>query len=382
MKDIFNFTFELSDNNSVNLNRQIKADSISWEKTEDKQIHTSNSWYLNKQDLIDAGLPVIKKETFTLQNKKIYRFPKLDLPRQKVDLLKEKFNCKVIRDPNKADVHVVSSKFFSNLFVRQYGLSVPVADMFKMLKTFKEKNNLFTDKALESINNFLTAVPKDAVVMYSCKTGWSRSINVDPVYSIIKDYENDFLDDRNNNWQLQEKNYKSYNDIVSSTATIVLDTDICDIIDQDLAVLNSDQYDEIEQMVKNNDIDNRSLALEMLANCNINKSFDVVSGLYFWWYDFLKNTTNWQTANVKTFRKRMSSYEGNHDSHSVYSYNKYIKSLAEDDRLTTFALNKTKEKLHNVFLNKMVGPDSSVFKIDLESIYINQDLTNQIIKNE
>lgn len=382
MKDIFNFTFELSDNNSVNLNRQIKADSISWEKTEDKQIHTSNSWYLNKQDLIDAGLPVIKKETFTLQNKKIYRFPKLDLPRQKVDLLKEKFNCKVIRDPNKADVHVVSSKFFSNLFVRQYGLSVPVADMFKMLKTFKEKNNLFTDKALESINNFLTAVPKDAVVMYSCKTGWSRSINVDPVYSIIKDYENDFLDDRNNNWQLQEKNYKSYNDIVSSTATIVLDTDICDIIDQDLAVLSSDQYNEIEQMVKNNDIDNRSLALEMLANCNINKSFDVVSGLYFWWYDFLKNTTNWQTANVKTFRKRMSSYEGNHDSHSVYSYNKYIKSLAEDDRLTTFALNKTKEKLHNVFLNKMVGPDSSVFKIDLESIYINQDLTNQIIKNE
>ena len=382
MKDIYIFTFELSDNNSVNLNKQIKANAISWKKTEDKQIHTSNSWYLNKQDLISVGLPTIKKETFTLQDKKIYRFPKLDLPRQKVDLLKEKFNCKVIRDPNKADVHVVSSKFFSNLFVRQYGLSVPVADMFKMLKTFKEKNNLFTDKALESINDFLAAVPKNAVVMYSCKTGWSRSINVDPVYSIIKDYENDFLNDRNNNWLLPEENCKSYNDIVFSTATIVLDTDICDIIDQDLAVLTSDQYNEIEQMVKNNDIDNRSLALEMLANCNINKSFDVVSGLYFWWYDHLKNTTNWQTANVKTFRKRMSSYEGNHDSHSVYSYNKYIKSLAEDDKLTVFALNKTKEKLHNVFLNKMVGPASDVFKVDLESIYINQNLTDQIIKDE
>ena len=139
MKDIYIFTFELSDNDSVNSNKQIKANAISWEKTEDKQIHTSNSWYLNKQDLISVGLPKIKKETFTLQDKKIYRFPKLDLPRQKVDLLKEKFNCKVIRDPNKADVHVVSSKFFSNLFVRQYGLSVPVADMFKMLKHLKKK---------------------------------------------------------------------------------------------------------------------------------------------------------------------------------------------------------------------------------------------------
>ena len=32
-------------------------------------------------------------------------------------------------------------------------------------------------------------------------------------------------------------------------------------------------------MITSSDIDNRSLALELLANCNIEKSFDVVSEL-------------------------------------------------------------------------------------------------------
>ena len=45
MKDIYIFTFELSDNDSVNSNKQILSKAISWKKTEDKQIHTSNSWY-------------------------------------------------------------------------------------------------------------------------------------------------------------------------------------------------------------------------------------------------------------------------------------------------------------------------------------------------
>jgi hypothetical protein len=48
--------------------------------------------------------------------------------------------------------------------------------------------------------------------------------------------------------------------------------------------------------------DNRALALEMLANCNIDKSFDVVSGIYWWYYDWLKTANNWNTVNVKAMR--------------------------------------------------------------------------------
>jgi hypothetical protein len=40
-------------------------------------------------------------------------------------------------------------------------------------------------------------------------------------------------------------------------------------------------------MIMSNDIENRSLALEMISNCNISKSYDVVSGLYFWNWDWL-----------------------------------------------------------------------------------------------
>ena len=49
-----------------------------------------------------------------VQGKSIYRFPKLTLPRIKMDILKENNNIKITRDQNKADYHVVSTKFFES----------------------------------------------------------------------------------------------------------------------------------------------------------------------------------------------------------------------------------------------------------------------------
>ena len=70
-----------------------------------------------------------------------------------------------------------------------------------------------------------------------------------------------------------------------SSSELFYDTDICNIIDEgQLAVLDTSlsiRYSEIVKMITSNDIDNRSLALEMLANCNIDKSFDVVSRTLF-----------------------------------------------------------------------------------------------------
>ena len=135
-------------------------------------------------------------------------------------------------------------------------------------------------------------------------------------------------------------------------------------------------------MIDSSDRDNRSLALEMIANCNIEKSFDVVSGIYYWHYDWLKATTNWNTVNVKAFRKRMKSYEGGHNVQNIFSFNNYLNALAKDRKLTKFAVDSTREKLHTTFLGNTVGPNADVFKVDLESLYINEELTNKIISDE
>ena len=100
-------------------------------------------------------------------------------------------------------------------------------------------------------------------------------------------------------------------------------------------------------MTESSDIENRSLVLEMLANCNISKSFDIVSGIFFWQYNWLKETSNWNTINVKALRKKMTKYSGGPQTSAIWTYNHYINLLIADNKLTKFAVDRTREKLYN-----------------------------------
>ena len=160
---------------------------------------------------------------------------------------------------------------------------------------------------------------------------------------------------------------------------VVLDESIIDIIDEGLAVLENTQYDDIEKMVTCASKEDRAVALEMLANCNVNKSFDVVSGLYWWHYEWLKDTSNWNTVNVKSFRTQMRKYEGGHAESGIWSFNNYLKNLAEDGKMTKFAVDKTREKLHNTLLSSLVGPSSEVFKVTLDSLTLSDEFKTKVI---
>ena len=65
------------------------------------------------------GVNISKVNTVDIQSKSFYRYPKLDLPRMKVDLLKEKYDISITRNKDAADYKVISLKcslfFFSNL---------------------------------------------------------------------------------------------------------------------------------------------------------------------------------------------------------------------------------------------------------------------------
>jgi hypothetical protein len=131
-------------------------------------------------------------------------------------------------------------------------------------------------------------------------------------------------------------------------------------------------------MITSSDIDNRTLGVEMLANCNIEKSFNIVSDLYWWYYDFIKDTNNWNSVNVKSLRNRMKSYEGGHNTANIYSFNAYLNQLAKDGKLTRFAVDKTREKLYKTLISTICGNTSQVFKVDLENLYIADELENMI----
>ncbi len=339
----------------------------------------SNSWELGKKDIENLNIPSIKPgKSFSINGKTIYRFPNLSLPRQKVDLLKEKENIKVIRDPNKADIHVISYKFLRNIFNFRWESAISFVDFFNIIKLGVEQG-LFSQECTEELKLIIKNADKDSYVslrkhhVYYNNNPHVQKWN-DKFNNIIDKYKNDY----NKIIILEEKNKKAYEDFLNSSAEIVYDIDILNIIDSKLAVLKDDQYDNIVAMITSSDRDNRTLGVEMLANCNIEKSFNIVSDLYWWYYDFIKDTNNWNSVNVKSLRNRMKSYEGGHNTSNIYSFNAYLNQLAKDEKLTRFAVDKTREKLYKTLISDICGNTSQVFKVDLENLYIADELENMI----
>tara|TARA_R110001632_G_scaffold10495_3_gene38783 strand:- start:272 stop:1462 length:1191 start_codon:yes stop_codon:yes gene_type:complete len=396
MKNIYNVKINLENLSDGALS--LFADDISYEDSEKIWLISSNNWELKEDDFKSLGFnKLFNYNSVSLQDKKLYRYPNLSLPRQKVDLIKEKFNCTIIRNSKKADIHITSLNFLSKLIGHgEWNTCIPFSSAFKVFKYFKDEN-LLSDCALNKIKSLIDDVPHDCMINFMLTpsyrysgpsykhSGYNQTIKTaglvirDKIYNEVSIKKDECL---RRSFTLNKENQKDYIALLSSSVQVILDSDVCNIIDEGLAILETKEYDSIELMSKSQSIDDRSLALEMLANCNIDKSYDVVSGIYYWNYEWLKNTRNWNTVNVKAFRNRMKEYDGNHNDTSIRAFNDYIMLLDKNKKLTEYAVNKTKEKLYRTLLNRLVGENADVFKINLDSLFITKELTNKIISND
>jgi hypothetical protein len=120
----------------------------------------------------------------------------------------------------------------------------------------------------------------------------------------------------------------------------------------------------------------------MLANCNVEESFDIVSYLFYWYYDWFKDTKNWSNINVRTLRKRLEYFSGSKDGNRQWSYDKYITLLETENKLTDFIVKKTIEKMYISIVKNTFGCKNNVFAINLEAIYLVDKYKNLIIKKE
>tara|TARA_B110000908_G_C10217495_1_gene433529 strand:+ start:510 stop:1700 length:1191 start_codon:yes stop_codon:yes gene_type:complete len=343
-------------------------------------------WDLTAKNIESFGL-VNKATNVDLTDKAIYRHPHLDLPRQKVDLLKDKFNMKVIRNPDKADYHILSIKTIKSLLGSSWTSHYTYTEAYKFFVELK-KQNIMSEDALIRVREILNILPKDARV--SLERPYHNQSDLPSNHAeFIKttQYISDQLGLLNENRVDKGRDViiddqvkiKTFNDLYNSVVPKIFDTDVSNIIDIDLAVLETNQLDDITKMVHSTNIEDRTLALEMLSNCNINKSFDVVSNIFYWEYDWIKDTKNWNTINVRSFRSRMKDFEGNASNGNIYSYNNYIKQLIACDKLTKFAVDYTRQKLYTNILGGIVGKTADVFSVSLESLELKKDFMNNIL---
>lgn len=337
----------------------------------------AKSWYPDSEEINSLGI-VTSDKAIDLQDKKIYRYPNLELPRQKVDLLKTKFNVKIIRDAELADIHIVSDKLITNLLTLDWGKSLTYPQMFEVFKTLKENDDL-TETGLDKCREILSTVEEDAHVRIQVVKDYRYTSPVgDKIASKISSFDHDGSRDM----IIRDGNVTLYDQLCSATALIVKDVEINKIISEDLAVISEDQFNQVSKMITSSDKDNRTLATEMLANCNVEESFDIVSFLFFWYYDWFKDTNNWNNINVKTLRKRLEKFSGSKDNNRQWAYDQYIQLLQAENKLTDFIVKKTIKKMYDSVIQNTFGCKNNVFAIDLESIYLVDKYKNSIIEKK
>lgn len=337
----------------------------------------AKSWYPDSEEIDLLGI-VTSDKAIDLQDKKIYRYPNLELPRQKVDLLKTKFNVKIIRDAELADIHIVSDKLITNLLTLDWGKSLTYPQMFEIFKTLKENDDL-TETGLDKCREILSTVEEDAYVRIQVAKDYRYT---SPVDDAIASKISSFDHNGSRDMVIRDGNVTLYDQLCNTTALIVKDVEINKIISEDLAVISEDQFDQVCKMIQSQDKDNRTLAVEMLANCNVEESFDIVSFLFFWYYDWFKDTNNWNNINVKTLRKRLEKFSGSKDNNRQWAYDQYIQLLQAENKLTDFIVKKTIKKMYDSVIQNTFGCKNNVFAIDLESIYLVDKYKNSIIEKK
>lgn len=337
----------------------------------------SKSWCPDDEELAYLKLSTSNKK-IDLQDKKVYRYPNLELPRQKVDLLKTKFNVKIIRDPKLADIHIISDKLILSLLTLDWGKSITYAQMFDVFNHLKQKDEL-TESGLEKCKEFLGIIEKDAYVRIQVIKDYKYT---SPVADSIADKLSNFDYDGNRDILVKDDSMILYDELTNTSALIVKDVEINKIISEDLAVISEDEFDQVSKMITSSDRDNRTLATEMLANCNVEESFDIVSFLFFWYYDWFKDTNNWNNINVKTLRKRLEKFSGSKDNNRQWAYDQYITLLSEENKLTDFIVQKTIKKMYDSVIRNTFGCKNNIFSIDLESIYLVDKFKNLIIEKK
>lgn len=313
----------------------------------------------------------VKYETFeniNLQDKVLYRTPKLNLPTVKVNLLKEKYNLSVKRDPDKADYIITSEKYIESLLQNNWAPVLNSGDLYLHFETLKHH---FDEYAWNELVDFFTTIGPDQYVKMKCNYDFNS------FYTSMRDiifkynYQN-----QKYCWYIKDLNSLEF--LENPKNKIVLDSDIIKFCNEDSVTLTINDMKSIVSMLKSQDKVNHSMALELLSNCNIEKSFDKIALVFAFYYGTIKYTNNWNHVNVKSLRKAMEKVPEINSTHRIYEYNELIKLLHEKDMLTDFAFKAVQQRVFNQVLGRIGFDHSScVFDIKASDIKL-KDIYNNV----
>jgi len=328
-----------------------------------------------------------------IQGAKLYRYPKLSLPRVKLDTLKEKYNVKVVRDSNKADYSIVSNRMIEKLLTvswRSYYQKDAIALLIKCFDVFKHKN-IFTDKFYNNIKSFYEKIGTNDRIDIDFSVGWNNSNkDMNDLHSAWQDAVSEYNKAKDRNYHsdviLQNEHVHDFQNLQKEK--LVLDKCINRICNEDAHVITEEEVTTTMQMITSGDETSRALAVEMLANCNVEECFDKVAYMWTFGYDFIRYATNWNTVNVKALKDRMQDVTPqSNQEYQIHMYDYLIKALVKEQSFTEWVWNTLQKDIHNkVIKGYGLSPKNdshdNVIDIKIANVELSDKYDSCLVKKE
>ncbi|NQY43060.1 MAG: hypothetical protein HRT87_06955 [Legionellales bacterium] len=317
--------------------------------------------FVSEQSVYFSAAEKLKKAAFKfsknvdLQDKSIFRFPKLALPRNKVNLLKDKYNLKVVRDYKKADYNVVSENYLTSQFTRSW---LTVMRLDQLLERIKEHSAhydksivTFLEEKRKELGNIL--IKPEAHSYYRGDADYRKAVGFYRMITGRRAYYIQSLDV----FKLIKLN------------NLVLDSELSLKTSDGLATLTEEHFDVIDQMINSSNETDQIMALEMMSNCDFVKSHAIIVYLVSKYSDRIKDFKNYNSVNVKTLREYTKDYTvTRYSSSSVRFYDNIVIRFKNDGKLTPFIVKRISiDMLNDLYANVGFG-NSSPFELKIEDI--------------
>tara|TARA_R100001463_G_scaffold55937_3_gene107767 strand:+ start:4864 stop:6066 length:1203 start_codon:yes stop_codon:yes gene_type:complete len=328
------------------------------------------------------GLDVIKKfgrsltdssidsNYFTNNVNLLYRFPKLSLSRDKLSLYQEKTNFKISRDKEKSDICVVSNAFLESQLEQDW--SIEIKDK-NLILSFLQKGLEVQPDDHELINhiNWINSISDDAVFLTRKSYGWRDDKAAGPIVNFLCNVHDKLISGRST-YVYYFSDPETYNWLNNNKHKLIMDTELNKLCTEDSHILKQEDWESINSLLQSSDVDNVSVGMTLMANCNIEESGTVLALLFAFQSDKMKQSKVWTQVNFKGLKKQFREFLDIHPSNWGYAYNSIIEKLSKQKLLTLWASRYVAEKLFkNVLVaNFGVGTEHCVFTIDVDSLQL------------
>lgn len=309
-----------------------------------------------------------------IKGKSFYRHPDVNLPREKFNMIKETYDCKLVKTPSTADYEIVSLKTFSNMVEWTRTCRITTVDEF--LKGIVNTKQHFESSAFDNMINTLSMFDKKDLVDFSFRVHWNSSHTSKPV---LRSLEHSF--DWKSVGYISHSSYATIQAMLGSSK-LVSDAHVYKFADKQLHTLDEEGYENIKKMIHAGD-DDRNLAISIMSNTNIETSFDKLALLLYFNTEKLKSSKSYNSVAFKVLRTKFSNYMGGNCFFNSHSYNALIYNLSRDKALTEFAFKESARLFFENVISTTLGTNEKerAFSISLDAIKLNPKYQDRLIKS-